>query len=427
MATPPSTQQRIPSQENLLLDYVHRLESHKQDRRAVHIHLSALNPQNRREHHIRVASNTFDPLIKMLDGQLFTLHNSDLFFIYKGEAQNDVETSILKLRFLFNDDPLMSGADEGDNTNFRTYFDVERDYETILTLVRKFVHDEGKEDEAKVEEVNSKAALQAKQSSGESLTPRVLGRVEQALHRADLSNMVRRQFICGLIGQAAPQPLFSELFISIADLRETLMPGVNVTDSRWLFQHLTETLDRRMLAMLSKSNDNSITGEISINLNVSTLLSPEFMRFDDAVIASMRGSVVIELQKIDIFSDLNAFLFAREFAKERGYRICIDGLTYNSVSFIDRERLGADMVKLIWDQELIDTVGKAKASEIVAKMGNSRIILCRCDTNAAIEFGQSIGISMFQGRHIETLLAEENRCREMEMAKRRSQNLDFIE
>jgi EAL domain-containing protein (putative c-di-GMP-specific phosphodiesterase class I) len=427
MATPPTTQQqRIPSQENLLLDYVHRLEAHKEDRKAVHIHLSALKSENRREHHIRVAANTFDPMIKMLDGQLFTLHNSDLFFIYKGEAQNDVETSILKLRFLFSDDPMMAGADEGDNTNFRTYYDVEQDYETILALTRKFVHDEGVEDEVE-EETNSKAALQAKQSTGEPLTPRVLGRVEQALQRADLSNMVRRQFICGLIGQAAPQPLFSELFISIADLRETLMPGVNVTDSPWLFQHLTESLDRRMLAMLSKSNDNSITGEISINLNVSTLLSPEFMQFDDAVIASMRGSVVIELQKIDIFSDINAFLFAREFAKDRGYRICIDGLTYESISFINREKLGADMVKLIWNQELVDTVGKAKASEIVSKMGNSRIILCRCDDETAVEFGQSIGISMFQGRHIENLLAEENRRREMEMAKRRSQTLDFID
>ena len=151
------------------------------------------------------------------------------------------------------------------------------------------------------------------------------------------------------------------------------------------------------------------------------------MQFDDAVIASMRGSVVIELQKIDIFSDINAFLFAREFAKDRGYRICIDGLTYESISFINREKLGADMVKLIWNQELVDTIGKAKASEIVSKMGNSRIILCRCDDETAVEFGQSIGISMFQGRHIENLLAEENRRREMEMAKRRSQTLDFID
>jgi hypothetical protein len=34
---------------------------------------------------------------------------------------------------------------------------------------------------------------------------------------------------------------------------------------------------------------------------------------------------------------------------------------------------------------------------------------------------------MFQGRHIENLIAEENRRREMEMAKRRTQNLNFID
>ena len=363
----------------------------------------------------------------MMEGQLFTLNNSDLFFIYKGDAQADVETSMLKLRFLFSDDPLMAGADEGDNAKFRTYYDIEQDYETILALVRKLVHEEGSETADDEETVDPKAALQAKQSKGEPLTPRVLGRVEQALQRADLSNMVRRQFICALIGQAAPQPLFSELFISIADLRETLMPGVNVGDSPWLFQHLTESLDRRMLSMLSKTNDNSITGEISINLNVSTLLSPEFMQFDDAVIASMRGSVVVELQKIDIFSDINAFLFAREFAKDRGYRICIDGLTYDTITFINREKLGADMVKLIWDQELVDTVGKKKTSDILSEMGSSKVILCRCDDATAVEFGQSVGISMFHGRHIKNLIAEENRRREIEMAKRRSQNLDFID
>ena len=179
--------------------------------------------------------------------------------------------------------------------------------------------------------------------------------------------------------------------------------------------------------MQSKSTDRSITGEISVNLNVSTLLSPEFMQFDDAVIASMRGSIVIELQKIDIFSDLNAFFFARDFAKDRGYRICIDGLSYDTIDFINREKLGADMVKMIWTDNLEKDHGAKKCAEIVKRMGTSRIIFCRCDNESAIDFGQKIGVSMFQGRHIEDLIAEESRRREMEMARRRSQNLDFIE
>ena len=312
MAIEPTPDQHLPSQENMLLDYVHRLENHKEDRRAVHIHLSQLQSHNRREHHIRISANTFEPLIKLLEGQLFVLKNSDLIFIYQGDFHADVETSILKLRFLFSDDPLLNDSDDDPvNNPFRTYYDVEKEYNKILALVRTMASEE--KFDTTVEDLidNDKSNHQRRAETGELLTPRVLARVEQALRSADISNMVRRQFVCGLIGEATPQPLFSELYISIQALRETLMPGVDLSSSRWLFQHLTETLDRRVLAMLSKSTDRSITGEISINLNISTLLSPEFIQFDDSVIAAMRGSIVIELQKVDIFSDINAFLFQR--------------------------------------------------------------------------------------------------------------------
>ena len=418
--------QRVATQESLLLDYVHRLDSHKAGRRAVHVHLSALQAYNRREHHVRIAANTFEPLVKMHEGQLFVLKNSDLFFIYKSASQSDVETSLLKLRFLFSDDPLMGDEVQaaGANNAFHTYYDAEKDYPKILAIARAMVH-AGDDTPAQEETGNSKTLLQKRQEKGEPLTPRLLGRVIQSLQRADLSNMVRRQFICALIGKATPQPLFSELFISIADLRETLMPGVNLSASKWLFQHLTETLDRRVLAMLSKTNDKSITGEISVNLNVSTLLSPEFIQFDDSLNAAMRGSVVVELQKVDIFSDLNAFLFARDFAKERGYRICIDGLTHETMPFVNREKLGADMVKLVWQNDIEANVGPKRIRRLVKDMQAARVILCRCDTEASITFGQSVGINMFQGRYIENLIAEETRRREIEMARRRSQPLEL--
>ena len=425
MAISPNAPGHLASQESLLLDYLHRLERHKRGRRAVHVHLSHLLPQNRREHHIRVAANTFENLVKMLQGQLFVLANADLFFIFKAESLNDVETSILRLRFLFSDDPFLVEDDEN-ATRFCTYYDVETEYDRILQLVRTLVHEDESAIRSKDEDDSRKSALQMKQSRGQALTPRVLGRVEQALQRADISNMVRRQYVCGLVGEAIPQPLFSELFISISDLRATLLPDVNLSSSRWLFQHLTETLDRRMLAMLARSTDRTITGDISINLNVSTLLSREFMRFDDSVIASMRGSIVVELQNIDIYADLNAFLFARDFAKDHGYRICIDGLTEESMRFIDREKLGADMVKLIWRPSLREKAS-SEVRDLVKRAGKSRVILCRCDDAEAIVFGQSTGIGLFQGRHVENLIAEELRRRELENVRRRVQGSEFIE
>lgn len=410
----------MPSQENLLLDYVRRLEKHKASRRAVHIRLSGLRPFNRREHHVRAAAANLETLVKDLRGQLFTLKNADLFFIYRAEAHIDTEAAVQKIRYLFSDDPML--ADEtSESRRFCVWYAVDREYDKILRFVQELT-DEGQETaEATRATRDARQALKARQSSGSPLTPEVLGRVETALVRADLSNLVRRQYICGVTAKGVPEPAFSELFISIHDLRETLLPDVNLAGNRWLFQHLTSSLDRRVLAMLSRTDQITFTGDISFNLNVSTILSPDFLAFDDAITASRRGSLVVEIDKAEVFADLGAFLFARNFIQQRGYRICIDGMTHQVMPLLDRERLGADFVKLQWDPEMAD--GGEEVQEgvraMVKRAGQSRVVMCRCDDREAVDFGQSVGIRFFQGRHVETLIAEDNRRRELLRLKRR--------
>ena len=420
MARPPEANRTGPSQENLLLDYVRRLEQHKGGRKAAHLHLSGLRPFNRRDHHIRIAAESFETLVKALQGQIFVLKTSDLFFIYKVDAEPDVETAVRRVRFLFSDDPLLTEEQTAEH-RFCTWYDVNQQYDGILHMVQVMVDAEDKRSTEVRLRIDTRAALKAKQDRGEPLTPEVLARVEKALARADLSNLVRRQFACAVTPKGAPEQLFSELFISINDLRETLLPGVDLVSNRWLFQHLTQTLDKRMLSMLSKTDHISISGDISFNLNVSTLLSQDFLTFDDNIPASRRGAIVVELQKVDIFADLGAYLFAREFVQERGYRICIDGLTHRTMSMVDRQRLGADLVKLVWHPELVDggEEMQTRIRSMIRRTGESRVVLCRCDDREAVDFGRSVGINLFQGRHVETMIAEENRKRELRRLKNR--------
>jgi hypothetical protein len=70
--------------------------------------------------------------------------------------------------------------------------------------------------------------------------------------------------------------------------------------------------------------------------------------------------VVVELQRIDIFSDFGGFSFARDYLLERGYTICVDGMTQQSVQFIDRNQLKVDFVKMIWSPELTDGLTRQK-------------------------------------------------------------------
>jgi hypothetical protein len=403
---PPATA-RTPtaSQEALLLDYLQRLERHRRDRRAVHIHLSLLQAVNRREHHLRIATSTFEALVRLLAAQVFSLGNADLMVVYKAQAQDDVEAAIVKLRFLFSDDPLISN--ETADRTLCAWYSLDEEYEVVLGLAQQMMQAE----QNRQRSAKEKAAMAGRpqRARGAPFTPQLLGRTESTLFQADLSNLMRRQAVCAVVGQSPPQPVFHEIFISIADLRQAMMPNVNMASSPWLFQQLTETLDRRVLSLLNKHDDRTLEGDISINLNVSTILSPEFLTFDDNVKAGKRGTIVLEMQKVDIFADLGAFLFARDFLRDRGYRVCIDGLSFSMLPFVDRERLGADLIKLIWDPSLLEE--KDRKTNALRRIGVSRIILCRCDTPSAIEYGHSVGITLFQGRHIETMLAEETRRR----------------
>ncbi|MCH7864070.1 MAG: hypothetical protein IIC56_02495 [Proteobacteria bacterium] len=420
MALSPDSQNQPQNQENLLLDYMHRLEKHKEGRKVVHLHLSQLRPANRREQHIRTAIGNFEPIVKAMDGQVFSVKNADLFFIYKESAQPQTETTVQQIRYLFSDDPLIENEEDGDH-KFATWYDAAREFDTVLQIVQGLVHAEKKRQTEVRSRMDARAALKAKQEQGEPLTPKVLARVESALARADLSNLVRRQYICRVDDKMVPEEMFSELFISIKDLRETMLPDVNLVANRWLFQHLTMTLDLRMLSMLTKTDSISLSGDISFNVNVATVLSPEFQAFDDNIAAGRRGAMIVEMQKEDIFCDLASYVFAREFVQEKGYKVCLDGLTVQTINIIDRERLGADMAKLVWHPDLVDGGEELhqQIRNLVQRGGPDRLILCRCDNREAIDFGMSVGIDLFQGRFVENLMSEDGRRRDLLKLKRR--------
>jgi hypothetical protein len=395
------------SQESLLVDYLFRLENFKKGRRAVQVNLSKLEAQNRRDQHIRAAASSFEPIVKRGEGQLFTLSNADLIFVYKIEADDDVQAVITRLRFMFADDPLLLDDIPGVREHFCTWYEIARDYEQLLEQAKLLAEAEEKKRQV-TEAASQQFAAPQRRQGGIPLTPELLGKVEDALSQADLSSLVRRQSVCAIVGKAAPQQVSTELFVSIADLRAALIPNANFTSSPWLFQHMTETLDRRVLSLLSKNDDRSLTQDFSVNLNVATLLSPEFLKFDDNVRSASRGTIVIELQKADIFYDLGAYMFARDFVHERGYRICVDGLNHQALRFIDRARLGADLLKLVWSSDLPEVLSnpseREKLSQLILERSPGRIIMCRCDDPEAIHAGQSLGLTLFQGRYVDQRL-----------------------
>ena len=120
----------------------------------------------------------------------------------------------------------------------------------------------------------------------------------------------------------------------------------------------------------------------------------------------MRNSIVLEVQLVDIFNDIKAYMLAKTFAQYRGYKICIDGVTVDKLKYINRTNLGADLIKIIWHSSFMDVINEDKHfMDYVNRAERAKMILCRVDDPTAVEVGNSLGINLYQGRYIQKLLS----------------------
>lgn len=218
------------SRAYLLMDYVQRLERHREGRRAVHIHLSKLKAQNRREHHLRIPENTFDELTKQFDGQAFAIQNGDIVFVCRDASIANMDDAVQRLRRLYEDDPLAQSIDAGHEDLFCNYYNVESQYAPFLEIAEGLYNEE----QRRIKRLQMAAEQSGESMQGEQtpLSPQQLGKLVEFLGRADLSSVMRRQSICAVAGTDLPRPVFRELFISIGELAQQVLPNVNLAANR---------------------------------------------------------------------------------------------------------------------------------------------------------------------------------------------------
>ncbi|MCG8692562.1 MAG: hypothetical protein MI806_15260 [Minwuiales bacterium] len=389
-------------QEALLAEFAGQVCKNPEGYHAVHLPLSRLKAQNRRDHHIRIAANSLEPLVDRANGALFVLSNKDIVAAFRDVTVSEVDEVVVKLRFLFSEDPLASEADSEGDTGFCTWYDLSWQHGAFSRLAS---------------ELRNRANLRPdglpgdmpkghQPEANEPLTPERLSRLESHIQSADLSPFIRRQSVCAISRDGTPTPVFRELFVSINELRKTMLPTVDLASDRWLFQRLTKILDQRLMRVLPEM-DIDLSIATSINVNVSTLLSPAFLKFDRRMRSITEMTFVLELQPIDIFGDMGAYMFARDFVRNRGYRVCMDSLNHLTFPLVDRRQFGFDFEKVLWsaDGDFNERRRDALASTVKAS-GTARVIMAHCDSQNALEFGQSIGINLFQGWHIDHLISQ---------------------
>lgn len=342
---------------------------------------------------------------KHVNGRIFELANRSVLVFFDKNHQDELSALLIRLQFLLNDEMAKLGKTQLLDTAFvKVYVEPNElkelyDKITIYSPVLPNLVDNPlkKSFFGKHQPVTPFTKKKYR-----DLTPELLYKLQKSLLQVDFSSLIRRQAVCAIIGKSAPQMIFEEVFVSIPDLRDIALPDVNFTSNPWLFTCLTETLDKRVLAHASQHDDGSLVSNFSLNLNVSTILSDEFLEFDETIPPSLRSSIVLELQLVDIFNDVKAYLLAKAFAQYRGYKICVDGITVEKLKYINRENLNSDLMKIIWHPSFLDIVNQDKHfRDYVNKAERAKMILCRVDDAKAIEVGNSLGINLYQGRYVQ--------------------------
>ncbi len=399
------------TEEQSLSEYVQRIGAHNERGWALHIHLSKLGPRSRNENLV-FALDMFRALVNQFSGRVFMLRSSDVICVLKDSRIAEIKAALRRIQMLFHDDPLFH-VEQDAESKFSTTYNLNDSLPQFQALVESLLSEPTAKPDAP-------ATPSAPERAPEVAAPLDLGRyaaIVNTVATVDLARFLRHQPACLITEDRTIVPVFEEVYTSIPDLERALGPGTRLTADRWLFQHMTKALDRRTLQMLTARNAPEAadeqamaalrvrllgSGNFSINLNVGSVLSPEFQAFDASVGSMIRGTVVLEFHKIDVFADLGTFLYVRDFARKRGYRICLDGLSHLSLPFMDRGDLGVDLMKIYWTNDMPDD--RMHIRKLVEHAGEHRVILCRCDTGQAIEYGRSIGVTLFQGKQVDTMM-----------------------
>ncbi|MFN7038037.1 MAG: EAL domain-containing protein [Alphaproteobacteria bacterium] len=378
-----------------LIEQLKFLKDKCQNHFAVHFHFSKLKENNKSEYQTKISINIINVFFRNHEIDIFVLKDGDIVVIYQNEDKEVLRKVIFELRYLFIDDPLAFKSEGIENPDFCTSY-------YLLTDWEKFFNNLNNDSSVKATEKD----FSRKKTTVLELTANSLFSIESDIMNAEILPLMRTQNIVAL-STNIPRPLFSEIYVSIAHLCHSFDYQLKTNPNSILFRYLTHRLDEQVLEMLKNKINSFSNKSISINLNINTILSEKFYSFDKVIQPAQKTSIIIEINVSDVFSNISAFITAKEYLQKSGYKVCLDGLNNLSFNQLDRESLGFDLVKLQWNCDTISSLGSnenLKLIKSIKKCGVNRIILCRCDNEDAIEYGKALGISLFQGWHVDKMV-----------------------
>lgn len=190
--------------------------------------------------------------------------------------------------------------------------------------------------------------------------------------------------------------------MAIKDLSLNFDPNLDLVANRWLFMYLSQTLDRKVLSAMPAAELTNWPEYISMNLNLSSVFSREFVDFAKNFLRGER-KLIVEVKLMDVFNNLPLYFEAKDILHRGGNKLLIDEVDTAALKMLNVRRLEPDMLKVFYEPLLEFDTENEDIRKIIADIGRENVILAKCGDDKALKWGVHYGITAFQGPFMDNL------------------------
>jgi hypothetical protein len=393
------TKPRLPTAEDLLLDYARRLERHRDGRRVLWIHLSRLVRQNRHESDIQLAANLMRPLARRFNGDVFALASGDTIVCLKDPEEHSIERALVDLRRIFAQDPLIAHVDAEGPRAYLTVYDLAKAYPAFYAAaVTACTPGAADEQEAPASERTQGARhiLSADEVRRRARPTPVPGHVDTSQGRIAVERLLERTAIARFDeAQVARgwgrREILREQSLDAFESIATLYARRQLTQSSALAE-----IERLVLATWGELMRSESELTHLLMLRTETLISAEFLSFDRALSSGGATRPLIGFFLDDILADKPTAEYLQGFLRERGYRFGLTGLSLGALGQARGALAGMSFLEIAMPIELTKA-DKELLSRLIAECGGEFVLASAIANTEALKSVFEAGVRLASG------------------------------
>ena len=375
---------KVVLSEKYLLTALDRVAKNALGYAVLYINISKLKPKNRHPEFVKIIAMLFESIIGAAKGSMYILSNGDIAILSKNITPSEIDEAVKKLRAGLAADPVLSH----DSRDFALVYSFPRDFFSFYGKIEKMVQENK---EAETEELPVKEPIEAED----------MDKIISTLDDIDMAELVKRQSVMRVHNNEFTD-LMQEFFVAVKDLSRYFCDNKDLVANRWLFQYLTQVLDKKTLAAFAAAEITEWPEKISLNLNLSSVFSKEFVEFAKNFLKPAQ-QIIVEVQMMDILNNLKLYHEVKDILHKGGHKLLIDSLSPASLSMLNLDKLAPDMIKIFWEPLLVYDTDNQSLKNAVEYMKPENVILAKCDGSEAMRWGLSYGLNTFQGPYIDEI------------------------